>query len=185
MSVVSVPVDIIAQGPFFLRRFDPKNFGFPNWLNQFEYIVDKLEVPDVRKVEFLLNLLEPYCLEDINTAVAPLIPFEVSYENLISHLEQLYFNGTKNDMAIFRFWSRSQFYGESVFHYAIDLRRINIKCVPCESDEILIFKFIEGLLSKKVRTTMRRKLYLSFAHAIAWAKRIENDVVRKFKGKLL
>ncbi|KAI4476828.1 hypothetical protein M0804_013272 [Polistes exclamans] len=142
--------DVLTRASELLWKFDSRWMEFLQWLNNFEFIVDFLYVTDDKKVEFLLNMVQPFVLIKIQNQVSPFDPFNLPYELLICILEQMFSHFHRESAFRFRFNNRDQIYGESVKHYALALEKlINQSNLKTNTRENLLKRFIKGLRNKQ------------------------------------
>lgn len=170
-------IELVKRGMNLLSRFEPIEVDFLKWLNCFEFVADFLEVTEETEAEFLLYMLEPSVYEILALLVTPYDPFEFSYKELISMLEQTYSYFRGDAAAEYRFKNRKQMYGENVSHYANALTLI---INECSSDfyttENLINQFIHGLILEESRTRLLQEQNLTYYNAVLIAQEIEIEV---------
>ncbi|XP_043485368.1 uncharacterized protein LOC122513161 [Polistes fuscatus] len=167
--------DKIQKGNSLLNCYDPESMDFLKWLNQFEFIVDFVNIDNNLKVEFLLRKLNTKALSDITEKVAPHNPYSLPYEELISHLEELYGVYQGDLAANYRFTLRHQFAGESSLNYINALSRIASKVSDIlRNNESLMVRFIYGLNNENTRSVLRSMNDLTLKTAVSIAVLLES-----------
>ncbi|KAI4475599.1 hypothetical protein M0804_014204 [Polistes exclamans] len=170
--------DIITQGPCYLDSFNPRKMNFLIWENTFEYVIDFLEIPDDRKIEFLFFMLDSTTISILEKIYFYTDIYDNTYEVLISNLEDTFgqYNGTQ--AAEYRFWSRVQMIGESVPQYVLALRKIISKCSSkCNTINNLKTQFILGLRNNKARSILKTKKNIKLTDAVAIARKLELEEI--------
>ncbi|KAI4476835.1 hypothetical protein M0804_013279 [Polistes exclamans] len=161
-------------GNFFLEKFDPENMIFLKWLNSFEYLLEYSKTENGDKSKCLLHMVEDSLLNKIKKNVYPSDPYKLSYDDLITFLENTCSHFQGKEAANFRYLLRCQLPNESVDHYALALRKLYNKCTPNVQRMInLTNQFIKGLANPEIRTLLKEKENISFATAICIAIKME------------
>ncbi|KAI4476797.1 hypothetical protein M0804_013241 [Polistes exclamans] len=167
-------MDAVDIGKALLKNFDPDSMDFLKWLNHFEYVVDIVHIPNNEKVEFLLNLLEPPALLYIQEKLAPTNPRNLSYEELMYHLEHSFAHYLGEFAANYRFAFRDQYKYESIPEYVLALRKISSKASPfLKSNKNLMKRFIHGLEDKDIQNVLNSCLDLTFGRAVVMAQQMK------------
>lgn len=176
MSKINTIENLLTRASDLLWKFDSKWMEFLQWLNNFEFIADLLYVTDDQKVEFLLNMVQPFVLVKIQNQVAPYDPFSLSYELLISVLEKMFSRLYGESAFKFRFDHRDQIYGESVKHYALALEKLlNQSNWKINTKEKLLERFIKGLRNNQAHSEIiKQNQNLTFDKAINIAQTFED-----------
>lgn len=171
---MKITINSLDNGKFLLKKFNPDSMDFLDWLNHFEYVADIVHIPNDEMGEFLLNVIEPSVLSIIWQKVAPNNPHNLSYESLISHLEELYGFYQGEWAANCRFVYRDQIMDESILHYVHSLKRILSKASPFLIKEAsLMIRFINGLKDGRTRRLLRSWNDLTLDKAIIIAAQME------------
>ncbi|KAI4476836.1 hypothetical protein M0804_013280 [Polistes exclamans] len=162
------------KGLYILEKFHPHKFEILQWLNSFEYVVDVAKINGETKVHFLLYMLENSILMSIKEKSAPTNPFNLSYDVLVSHLQNLYAFLHGEHAANYRFFIRDQLPQEPVQDYVLALRKLSSKCSSVyKTNDYLKTRFIDGLFDKETKTLLENDESMSFAIAVAIAKQRE------------
>ncbi|KAI4476857.1 hypothetical protein M0804_013301 [Polistes exclamans] len=175
MSAMSNTMDPIRLGRSLLKSYDPKSMNFLLWLNQFEYIVDLVNIENNKKVEFLISLMNLEAHLQIMQKVVPAIPLDLPYEVLISHLVEL-FGRFKGEWASnYCFLMRDQFIGESVEQYINALLKLRCKVSPFLKNSLsLRVRFINGIKDIRTKNVLRRMTNLTLESVVTVAMKIES-----------
>ncbi|XP_043485370.1 uncharacterized protein LOC122513164 [Polistes fuscatus] len=162
------------EGCRVLDKFDPKTMNFFHWLNHFEFTVDFVPIENENKVEFFLGLLNVNTFSDITRKVAPKNPHDIPYEELISHVEELYGLFQGEWAANYRFIYRDQFISESNLNYINALSRIacNVSNFLRNSDSLMV-RFIHGLNNENTRRALLSWNDLTLENAVDIAVQLE------------
>ncbi|KAI4476803.1 hypothetical protein M0804_013247 [Polistes exclamans] len=176
--------ELAKLGRNYIKCFNPKTMDFLKWLNNFEYLVTFLHIPNNRKVEFLLQLMEPRIFTQIQQKVEPANPLFLPYVVLISHLEQLYGPYQGEWAANYRFLARNQFIGESAIQFVIALKRIaNDISFSLRNDTNLMVRFINGLKDEDIKNILRYSTKLTLDRAVVIAAQLEKDKMLAKSGE--
>ncbi|KAI4476116.1 hypothetical protein M0804_013846 [Polistes exclamans] len=174
MNGIDPSVAAITRGILLLQKFDPYVMDFLVWQNSFEYIVDLLKIPDNKKVFFLLCMIETNAYICIQQKLAPLNPFDLGYDVLISMLEEFFSSHQGKTAARYRFDIRNQIVGESVKQYANALKKIIDKCCyGIKASTFLIIRFVIGLKSHAIQLKLLQTPNVTFDNAVYLAERME------------
>ncbi|KAI4474228.1 hypothetical protein M0804_014954 [Polistes exclamans] len=165
---------LIYLGPQILKKFNPECMIFLVWQNCFEFLVEILEIPDNIKSYFLLNMIKSSAIKMIRRKVGHINLLSLSYDTLMSKLEEIFSNYQDEFVARFRFDWRDQIKGESVREYADALIKLIVKCNYGSRTKFnLINRFVIGLRSKKAQDKLLKMKKLSFNKAVYLAECIE------------
>lgn len=178
--------ELVSAALVFLLRFDSIWMEFLQWLNKFEFIADFLYVTDDKKVEFLLNMVEPWVFADIKTQVAHSDSFNIPYELLICVFEQMFSRIPQKFSAKYRFNYRDQLFCESVKHYANSLEKLLNRCgSDINTKDNLVKRCINGLINMDSKSELlKRKRDITLDEALAIAQEFENKEWKKYKLKI-
>ncbi|KAI4476837.1 hypothetical protein M0804_013281 [Polistes exclamans] len=168
----TVPTELILRR--YLRRFNARTMNVEKWLNQLDFMVELLEIPETRLVHFLFSMIDPSIRTKVflNTAIANM--FNITYETVSSMLQRMYTARPKRIGCYTRFHFRSQFYGESVEHFRDAITALIRKCPFGDRESMfLCARFVNGLRNKSVKKLCRRIKDISIETAFNIVKKIE------------
>ncbi|KAI4476802.1 hypothetical protein M0804_013246 [Polistes exclamans] len=169
-----ISIDSAGIGKCLLKKFNPKYMDFLHWLNNFEYIADIVHIPNNEMVEFLLSVIEPSCLLEIQKKVAPEDPHDLCYSELIFHFEELYGFVQGEWAANYRFVFRDQIIDESVLHYIYTLTKLLQRASCFLINRLsLLERFINGLKDENTKRILRDWSNLTLDKAVAIAAQLE------------
>lgn len=159
---------------YLFTKFNPETMVFLRWLNSFEYIFEMSNAGDDEKVKCLLNMIDPLVFEKIKQKLSTSQFFDLSYDEIITVLEDT-FSEFKGKMALkCRYLFRHQFPYESIEHYALGLRKLYVKCTPYFKNLAPIRdRFIEGLLDERTKILLKNSENMSLNTTIFIAKKCE------------
>ncbi|KAI4476123.1 hypothetical protein M0804_013853 [Polistes exclamans] len=159
---------------YFLKKFDSECMDFHVWLNYFEFLIDVLIVPDDEKLLALLNMIELYTLLVIQKKLINDRVESLSYDFLISTMNNLFSSYQEQYAARYRFDNRNQFYCESVRNYAKTLKKLISKCeFKYDTTSLLLDRLIIGLKSDLAKHKLLQTQNLTLDIAIKLIEIIE------------
>lgn len=172
--MIEVLMPVTARGLCYMTRFHPEKHYFLQWLNEFEFVSNLLQVKDDEKVSFLIDMLEIDAYKKISSYIAPFCPFKLSYENII-HVSELIFSPCLSVNTIhYRFNIRKQFTWESPELFALALKQIISKCKCNTCTEVnLAEHFVNGLKSDLAKSHLQQVYKLTLDNAILVAQQID------------
>lgn len=161
-------------GLYILEQFNPDTFEILEWLNSFEYLIGAAKIDDDAKVKTLLYMLNESVFMSISQKLAPSNPFDLSYDVLVSHLENSYSFLHDELAANYRFFIRNQLPQEPIQNFVLALRKLSSKCTPAlKTNDNLKARFIDGLFDKETKALLENDESMSFAMTVAIAKQWE------------
>ena len=131
------------------------------------------DIPDNKKVAFLITHIGNQAYEVLKKLLAPIEPKNKTYEDLVKELKS-YFTPEINEIPErYRFFLESQKSGQSVKEYVVELRRIASKCnFDNFLESALRDRLVFGLRDSKLRTQLLKVKKLTFKaafdEAVAW-----------------
>lgn len=149
----------------FLKKFNSRKMDIHKWLNQFEFLVDILQVPDNEKADFLISMIDNLTRINLFKNVAPANFSDLPYEILTRKLELMYTTHCTSMLPFYRFYYRDQYYGESIEHYCFALIKLFKNC-RYRKIIILLKRFINGLRNKNISKALNRISNLTFENAV-------------------
>ncbi|XP_043485365.1 uncharacterized protein LOC122513158 [Polistes fuscatus] len=148
---------------FSIFKFNPMNMDLLKWLNWFEYMAVLEKFKDDEMVSTLLKCLESVVLMKIQESVAPTDMVDLSYDKLLSLLEELYSSLRGSDAADYRFLTRFQYPYENIPQFVLALRKLSSKCSPAlRSHHEIKLHFIRGLKNEITRKILEKNVNISF-----------------------
>lgn len=130
---------------------------FESWLNKFEYVAEKSELPDHKMGEFLITMLHNNIQEHIELKYPHIIVSEFSYEVIINYYYNIFSVFNEFNLHRKRFYCRFQYEEETIEEYTINLRKIYNKCYKIyknDSEEEQCAQFIKGISENVIRTLL-------------------------------
>ncbi|KAI4476274.1 hypothetical protein M0804_013728 [Polistes exclamans] len=177
---------LISNALKYITRFDPHRKSFLLWQNEFEFVVNFFKVPDNIKARFLLHMVNPSVLKIIAQKVAPVVPFNLPYDILISTLESIFSPYQGLHAVEFRFNIRNQMTRESPVLYAHALRQILIKANPGNlMNTLLLNRFLRGLKCDIAKKHLLQMKTLTLNGAITIAQQIEVQEINKWRQNIM
>ncbi|KAI4476658.1 hypothetical protein M0804_013379 [Polistes exclamans] len=172
--MIKVLMPLTARGLCYMTRFHSEKHYFLQWLNEFEFVVNILEVKDFEKVSFLLDMLEIDVFLMISSQIAPFSPFELSYEQITHILELMFSPRLYVNTIHYRFNIRKQLTWESPELFALALKQIISKCNCNICTEVnIVGHFVNGLKSDLAKYHLRQVQKLTLDNAILVAQQID------------
>ncbi|KAI4476128.1 hypothetical protein M0804_013858 [Polistes exclamans] len=130
--------------------------SFFTWLNKFEYVTDKIEVPDDKMGELIITMVNDKVNKRIERNCSYDNISELSYQALIS--QYLHHLNLSNEVNLYRkrFRSRNQYEKETIEKYADSLRKICNKCHYVGNiHNKLCDQFVKGIRDNVIRSLLR------------------------------
>ncbi|KAI4475958.1 hypothetical protein M0804_013976 [Polistes exclamans] len=172
---------LISNALKFITIFDSDKKSFLLWQNEFEFVVNLLKVTHYIKPKLLLYMVNPSVLKIIAQKVAPVVPFNLPYDILISTLESTYSPYQGLHAIVFRFNIRNQMTHESPILYGHALKQILNKINFGNHENALVLnKFIRGLKSDLAKKHLLQIQNLTLNDAIAVAQQIELYEIKRW-----
>ncbi|KAI4476126.1 hypothetical protein M0804_013856 [Polistes exclamans] len=132
-------------------RYNQRLIHFFKWINYFDYVMELFDVPNDLKGQYLLFSVDVIALWKIRLKIDPVDPTVLSYEVIVSILQEIYAPMDKDIAARLYFNARFQFEGESIKHYVSALKKLSVPCNFGDIlDNILLRQFIRGLINQKI-----------------------------------
>lgn len=158
----------------YIRHYSPESMDFLLWQNGFEYLLEFFNVPEEETVNYLLRMMKPEIIKDIEKKVAPDDPTKLPYDKLISKLQEMYASYNGFDAAKYRFVNRYQMIGETVSQYVTALQTLLNNCSPdFRESDILQHQFNNGLRSIAAKSILEKENDISFEKSVNIAKQLE------------
>lgn len=178
---------LLTKAQHILTQYKNNENPFLHWLNHFEYLSDFLCFGDLDRVTFLLSMLRTSDFNDLSTKVSPRNILHLSYNDLISELDEMYFSHPNMTAAEERFERRNLMFGESVNDYALVLLKLTGECRPGIITSIrLKNRFVQGLHSKRMKKELQAKqLKHIFSDLVAIALNMEYQEINHIKETML
>ncbi|XP_043485366.1 uncharacterized protein LOC122513159 [Polistes fuscatus] len=166
-----------------ITKFNKDTMNFLNWLNSFEYLLDILKIEDDDKGKFLLSMVEPSILQEIEEKLSPTNPSDLPYDELVSELEAMFGSASGFLAANYRFYTREQFPGEPINHYVLALRKLFSKCdFTVRKWTTLKKRFISGLADAETKALLKQQseeITLAVAVAIAMQRKSASQELKE------
>ncbi|XP_015185882.1 PREDICTED: uncharacterized protein LOC107071412 [Polistes dominula] len=171
---MSIPTESVCLASTMIELFDPENTEILYWLNDFEFLLKLLNIPRDKAIECLLNLMETSAFLSIQQKVAPADPYNLSYEELINHLEELFGCYQGETAGDYRFELRDQYIGESVLEYKNALIELSRRgSFFLRDDSSILLRLIPGLIDKDITILLDCIIGLTLDQAMSIASKEE------------
>ena len=146
------------------------------------------EIPDEKRVAFLLTHIGNQAYEVLKRILAPTKPDTKTYKELIKELSGYFTQDVNEIPERYKFFQESQKSGQSVKDYAVELRRIASKCnFDTFLEQALRDRFVFGLLDDGLRTHLLKQKKITFKgayeEAVNWEMAVK-DSCKNVIGKL-
>ncbi|KAI4480956.1 hypothetical protein M0802_014104 [Mischocyttarus mexicanus] len=166
----------VDEGKKFLKKYNPHSMNFLLWLNNFEYIIDLVDVPDDEKVNFFFHMINVSAIEMIQSEGLNKNSLQkLPYNLFISIMVEMYSDFQEEQALTYRFYARNQIEGESVRRYANALTKLASKCkFSDDRDANLLYRFIFGLKSFAATNMLAKIQNLTFKQAVDIAEIIDS-----------
>ncbi|XP_043485983.1 uncharacterized protein LOC122513619 isoform X1 [Polistes fuscatus] len=173
--------DYLRTALLMMNTYNPKTEGhFYMWLNKFEYVADMIEVPDDKIIAFFNKMVDNTVHESVLKARPSVDVLKLSYDEIISHYINFFFQTREVLLHRKRFKCRNQYVGEPLQKYANNLRKIYKKCAFTYQFQLKICQqFIVGLLDDDIRTHLSKISTKSFETIVEMA--IDETEIKKKK----
>ncbi|XP_043485374.1 uncharacterized protein LOC122513167 [Polistes fuscatus] len=178
-----------SKAASFLEKFNPRRIQFFSWLNNFESVIDHIELPDNKRVEFFLEMLEyPEMKEDIRNVLQ--ITFKKksinhTYEEVVSKFSAFHTGLPTTDFYRMRFQDRVQYKHETIKKYAESLEKLYSHC-SYKNKYYLKIQFVRGLYEEQIRIFLNKHKNIEFDEALKKAVELgETLKVLEKEGKEL
>ncbi|KAI4476687.1 hypothetical protein M0804_013408 [Polistes exclamans] len=167
------------QALLMINSYNQEKEGhFYVWLNKFEYVADKLEVPENKMLKLFYQMVD-------NDVHAPVHVYNFSkdftvltYDETTEFYYSFFFSSTVLNLNEQRFLCRNQYKREMIKKYADNLRKIYNKCDNTRfPEEILCEKFSKGLNDNHLKANLTRMSGLSFKETLHAAIKLATDQV--------
>ena len=168
-----------------LNAFEPTEENISTYLERVSLFFDANGVPADKKVSTLLTVIGPGNYGIIRSLVAPALPKEKSYDQLVAVLVNHFQPKPLVIAERYRFYQRCQAPGETVQDFVADLRRLAITCDFGEFlDQALRDRFVCGLKSEQIQKVLLAEdgLTIDRALELAQAKEAAARDAKNFKG---
>ncbi|KAI4476686.1 hypothetical protein M0804_013407 [Polistes exclamans] len=168
------------QALLMINSYNQEKEGhFYVWLNKFEYVADKLEVPENKMLELFYNMVD----NDVHSSVLKTnssIDFQnLSYDDTTKFYFYYFLPSSEIDLNENRFLCRNQYERETIEKYAYNLNKIYNKCDNTKfPEERLCKKFSKGLNDNHIKANLTRMSGLSFPETLRIAIKLKKDFVR-------
>ena len=158
-----------------------------SYLERVSLFFDANGVPADKQVSTLLTVIGPGNYGIIRSLVAPALPKEKSYDQLVAVLVNHFQPKPLVIAERYRFYQRCQAPGETVQDFVADLRRLAITCDFGEFlDQALRDRFVCGLKSEQIQKVLLAEDSLTIDRALelAQAKEAAARDAKNFKAPL-
>ncbi|KAI4477952.1 hypothetical protein M0804_012432 [Polistes exclamans] len=167
----------VSEAAGLIIKFDPSCIEFMAWEMKFNSIMRKVELPSDMKVPFLLKLIEPYVLTEIEKRRCITLTelSNSSYQELVHILQDTFKDVEQFELSRITFRNRKQKEGESVVGFFNTLKMISISCnFPTRFiDATLKIQFSNGIRNQLIQRVLWRVLPLRSEQLLSIAKEME------------
>uniref|UniRef100_A0A1Q3EWW4 Uncharacterized protein n=1 Tax=Culex tarsalis TaxID=7177 RepID=A0A1Q3EWW4_CULTA len=163
------PADSSQQSAFSIEPFNPAKMKWARWVDRLEMAFQLFEVPESRRVAFLLHYMGPESYDIVADALAPAKPLSRTFEEIVKLLENHYSPSVPEIKAVFRFMSRKQGDArpiETAEQFLLALRKLAEACNFGQYlEKALRNQFVFGLRNKTTQTKLLEMHGLTLAKA--------------------
>ncbi|KAI4476809.1 hypothetical protein M0804_013253 [Polistes exclamans] len=166
----------------YIHIYHLQDGSFFAWFNKFEYIIDKIKVPDNKIIEFFYQMVHNEVHMEVMNSFPTVNFSKLSYENIINNYLKKFSFPDESHLHRRRFIFRNQYEEETIDEYAKNLLKIYNKCDYIDfQDERLSGKFLYGIRDKEIKRYLKQISNLTFNKAIG--KAIAFEMKKKKKSK--
>ena len=157
-----------------LYEFDPKADNISTYLERLQLYFEANGVKEESKVAVLLTIIGARAYDTLRNLLAPALPRDVSFDDLLGVLKQHYDPKPLVIAERFRFYRRSQTADETISEFVADLRRLSIKGEFKEFlDQALRDRFMCGVRSEAIQKRLITEADLTIKRAQEIAQGME------------
>ncbi|KAK9727473.1 hypothetical protein QE152_g19137 [Popillia japonica] len=156
MATAESNTNTTVQTIFTIEQFDNAKNHWSRWVKRLEGAFTIFNVPDDKKVGYLLHYMGADAFDTLCDKLAPEDPWLKEYKFLVDYMQQ-YYNPAPLEIAEnFRFNKRRQQEGESVQEYLTALQKLAINCnFGTYLKTALRNQFVFGLKNEKILQVIR------------------------------
>lgn len=166
--------EVVLHGTFSIDTFDPATTEWKRWLQRFPATIKIFNVPDERRVLYLLHYIGSAAFDVICNRMASADPYASNFDDLTTSLGSFYAPEPLEIAENFRFYQRKQKEEESIKDYVAALHKLSVHYnFGTYLKTALRNQFVFGLRSHRAQSRLLETRDLTFEKAVQVAMAME------------
>ncbi|XP_071579209.1 uncharacterized protein [Temnothorax nylanderi] len=151
---------------FNIEQFDPSTSQWNRWLQRFEGALSVFKVTEGSKVAYLLHYIGALSFDMLSDRLDPENPYEQSYEQITTLLQEFYEPTPLEIVENFRFHQRKQEDGETIQQFIAALHKLSVNCkMGSYLKTALRNQLVFGVSNKRIQSRLLEVKDLTFDKA--------------------